>query len=79
MALVKAFAVGEGDTTYIVHGSDNFTLIDCCIKEYNKDIILEELKNVSANKGIHRFISTHPDEDHFGGIEYFDDQSPQRR
>jgi beta-lactamase superfamily II metal-dependent hydrolase len=75
MPLVKAFAVGEGDTTYIIHGSDNFTIIDCCIKEHNKTQILDELRQARKGKGIHRFISTHPDEDHFGGIEWLDDDN----
>lgn len=74
MPLVKTFSVGEGDTSYIVHGSDSFTIIDCCLNEYNKDDLIAELKAWSSIKGITRFISTHPDEDHFGGIEWLDDQ-----
>jgi beta-lactamase superfamily II metal-dependent hydrolase len=72
MPLVKAFSVGEGDTSYIVHGSDNFTIIDCCLNDSNKDAILAELKQARSGKGIRRFISTHPDQDHFGGIEHLD-------
>jgi len=76
MPLVKAFAVGEGDTTYIVHGSDNFTIIDCCLRAHNRDAIIKELEEKSSGKGVRRFISTHPDQDHFGGIEYLDDEQP---
>ncbi len=42
----------------------------------NKDEIIGELKAIAKTKGIIRFISTHPDEDHFGGIEYLDDAMP---
>lgn len=74
MSLVKTFSVGEGDTSYIVHNSDNFTIIDCCLNEYNKVEVVEELIEAAKRKGIRRFISTHPDEDHFGGIEYLDEK-----
>lgn len=78
MPIVKSFSVGVGDTFYIKHGSDNFTIIDCDLNEGNKDSIIEELKEESKNKGIIRFISTHPDEDHFGGIHWLDDAMPIR-
>ena len=29
MSIVKSFSVGEGDMYYIVHNTDNFTVIDC--------------------------------------------------
>ena len=67
MPTIKSFAVGNGDMFYINHSSDNFTLIDCDLCEDNADDILAELKEKSRGKGIVRFISTHPDEDHFGG------------
>ena len=67
MSTVKSFATGEGDTYYIQHGSDNFTIIDCRMAE-DRDDILEELKDQSAEKGITRFISTHPDDDHIRGL-----------
>lgn len=76
MPIVKAFSVGAGDTSYIQHGSDNFTIIDCDLSETNADSIIGELKNESKNKGIVRFISTHPDEDHFGGIHLLDNAMP---
>lgn len=74
--IVKSFAVGAGDTFYIRHGSDNFTIIDCDLCNENKDQIIEELKRESANKGVKRFISTHPDEDHYGGIHLLDKAMP---
>ncbi len=58
---------------YIKHGNDTFTIIDCCLP--NDDLrarrqIVDEIINESSSKNISRFISTHPDEDHFRGIEY---------
>lgn len=76
MAVVKSFSSGNGDTFYIKHGSDNFTIIDCNLYDENKDLIIDELKQQSKNKGITRFISTHPDQDHLGGIEYLDEKMP---
>ena len=70
MSIIKSFSVGNGDCFYIKHGTSNFTIID----GYNNDdekfeSIIEEIKEESKNKDIIRFISTHPDEDHFKGIE----------
>ena len=76
MPIVKSFAVGNGDMFYIKHWSDNFTIIDCDLCEDNADEIIAELKEESKGKGIVRFICTHPDEDHFGGIERLDDEMP---
>ena len=76
MSIVKSFAVGNGDMCYIKHGSDNFTIIDCDLCEDNADEIIAELKEESRGKEIVRFICTHPDEDHFGGIERLDDEMP---
>lgn len=76
MSKVKSFSVGNGDTFYIKHGSDNFTIIDCCLKEDNKETIVNELKTESKDKGISRFISTHPDEDHIQKLDYLDDELP---
>ena len=41
MSTVKSFATGLGDTYYIRHGSDNFTIIDCRIAVDRDDIIEE--------------------------------------
>lgn len=68
MSIIKSFSVGNGDMFYIKHGSDNFTIIDCCLSEDNKDDIINEIKKESSGKGITRFISTHPDEDHIAGL-----------
>ncbi|WP_199805323.1 hypothetical protein [Bradyrhizobium pachyrhizi] len=76
MTIIKSFAVGNGDTFYIRHASDNFTIIDCDLNDDNADTIIKELKEQSADKGITRFISTHPDDDHFGGIELLDAEMP---
>ena len=72
MSIIKSFSVGNGDTYYIDHGSDNFTIIDCCLSEENEEEIIKEIKKLSKKKGITRFISTHPDEDHICGLESLD-------
>ncbi len=72
MSTVKSFATGEGDTYYIRHGSDNFTIIDCRIAD-DRDDIIEEIRKQSASKGLTRFISTHPDDDHIRGLARLDD------
>lgn len=76
MSVIKSFSVGNGDMFYIKHNSDNFSIIDCNMNDENSDRIIEELKAQSAGKGISRFISTHPDQDHYGGIERLDDSMP---
>jgi len=72
MSIVKSLSVG--DTFYIKHGSDNFTIIDCCMSEDDREDIVADLKRQSSGKGILRFISTHPDDDHIQGLEYLDDE-----
>lgn len=74
MSRVKSFSVGEGDMFYINHNSDNFTTIDCCLTDEVKDEILDEIKEESSGKGISRFISTHPDEDHILGLVDYEDK-----
>lgn len=75
MSVIKSFSVGNGDMFYIKHGSDNFTTIDCCYDKSidNKDEIFNEIKAESKDKGIARFISTHPDDDHISGLKDFCD------
>ena len=70
MSIIKSFSVGDGDMFYIDHNSDNFSIIDCYMDDSNKEEITSELKLKSNNKGITRFISTHPDEDHLQGLKY---------
>lgn len=48
-------------------------MIDCNITDERKSAILDEIKNLAGNKGVVRFISTHPDQDHIQGIEYLDE------
>lgn len=74
MSLVKSFSVGDGDMFYIRHGSDNFTIIDCSLSEENQNDIIGELKKKSKDKGITRFISTHPDQDHIDGLAVLDNE-----
>lgn len=80
MSIVKSFSFpcGElrGDTFYIQHNSNNFTVIDCYLKDGNdascrKEEIINEIVEKSSDR-ICRFISTHPDNDHILGIEELD-------
>lgn len=84
MSIVKSFSfpIGDirGDMFYIEHNSDNFTIIDCYLKDGDdascrKDEILKEIKRKRDIKTITRFISTHPHNDHFLGIEELDKQA----
>lgn len=77
--IIKSFAVNDengegGDMFYIKHASSNFTIIDCCITEINREKIVDEIKQMRKGKYVTRFISTHPDEDHICGLEYLDKQ-----
>ena len=76
MSKIKSFSVGNGDMFYINHDTSNFTVIDCHLIDDKRDEIMNELRKESNDKDILRFISTHPDEDHIYGIEYFDDKLP---
>lgn len=73
MSIVKSLSVGDGDMFYIRHGSDNFTMIDCCMSDEDKDDIISEIKSQSSDKNIVRFISTHPDDDHIRRLVALDD------
>ena len=79
MSIVKSFSFPRGDirgdTYYIKHGSDSFTVIDSYLltsSEYAENNrqkeIIDEIVNESSGR-IRRFISTHPDHDHIAGIE----------
>lgn len=73
MSIVKSYSVGAGDMFYIQHNTDNFTIIDCDLSDENAAEIITDIKAAKAGKGIERFISTHPDEDHFRGLHLLDD------
>lgn len=73
MSIVKSFSVGIGDMFYIKHNSSNFTIIDCYLQGGDKTKILNEIKGEKKSKQITRFISTHPDDDHIGGLKELDD------
>ena len=69
MSIIKSFSAGNGDMFYINHNSDNFTTIDCCYEDDDsRDENFGEIKTLASNKGVSRFISTHPDEDHILGL-----------
>ncbi len=74
MTIIKSFAVGLGDTYYIRHVSDNFSIIDCNLYDKNRRGIVDEILAERKNKNVTRFISTHPDEDHLHGLEYLDER-----
>ena len=74
MAIVKSFAVGNGDMFYVQHASDNFSIIDCCLPGSRRSDILREIVDAKKGKGITRFISTHPDQDHINGLVHLDDR-----
>lgn len=76
MTIVKSYAIGNGDMYYIRHNSDNFSIIDCSISDEREGAILAELSTQSKDKGISRFISTHPDQDHIRGLVKLDDHLP---
>jgi beta-lactamase superfamily II metal-dependent hydrolase len=72
MPFVKCLSVGNGDMYYISHSSDNFSVIDCHMGDDVKEEIMDEVCAEAAKKGVVRFISTHPDEDHVAGLAYLD-------
>lgn len=74
MSLAKSFSVGNGDMFYIKHNSGNFSIIDCSLPDDRADDILDEIEDVKKGKGITRFISTHPDEDHISGLVRLDNR-----
>lgn len=73
MSIIKSFSVGNGDMFYINHNTDNFTVIDCCLSDDNKDDIIKEIKFIHGLKNVTRVISTHPDQDHIQGLKYLDE------
>lgn len=75
MSVVRSFSVGNGDMFIINHASDSFTIIDCCYAdEEQKEELFNYIYRLSMKKGITRFISTHPDEDHIRGIADLDEK-----
>lgn len=74
MSIIKSFSVGEGDMFYIKHNSSNFSIIDCCLDDDNKNEIVDEIISEFLGKDIIRFISTHPDQDHIEGLKYLDER-----
>jgi hypothetical protein len=41
MSVIKSHSVGNGDMFYIDHNSDNFTIIDCCLRDDDDETILD--------------------------------------
>lgn len=84
MSIVKSYSFPEGeirgDMFYIKHNSQNFTVIDCYLKDGDgnkarRDEIIKEIQKESVGR-VCRFISTHPDNDHIVGIEHLDEKWP---
>ena len=73
MSIVHSYAVGDGDMFSIRHGTDNCTIIDCSISDGNENWLLKEIDKQREGKGITRFMSTHPDNDHLMGLVTLDD------
>ena len=76
MSVIKSLSVGNGDMFYIKHNSDNFSIIDCCMDEDDREDIVKELRREANGKNIRRFISTHPDDDHIRGLQYLNKEWP---
>ena len=74
MSIIKSYSVGNGDMFCISHDSHNFTIIDCCLNEDIKNSALADLNALCGANVMHRFISTHPDEDHIRGIKDIDNK-----
>jgi beta-lactamase superfamily II metal-dependent hydrolase len=72
MSIVKSFSVGNGDMFYVRHNSDNFTIIDCCLSDENRNRIVGELLKMRRVGDMTRFVSTHPDDDHIRGLGFLD-------
>lgn len=72
MSKIKSLSVGSGDFFYVRSNSDNFTVIDCNFSEDDAGEINRELRSQLRGNDVCRFVSTHPDEDHFHGIELLD-------
>ena len=72
MSIVHSYAVGNGDMFSIRHNSDNCTIIDCSILDCNQDKLFTMIDSQRTGKGITRFISTHPDQDHLTGLVKLD-------
>jgi hypothetical protein len=59
MSIVKSYSVGNGETFYINHNSDSFSVIDC-LSDDNKTPIVRDIKNARSGKGITRFLWNTP-------------------
>lgn len=74
MSVIKSYSVGNGDMFCIRHNTDNFTIIDCCLNDDVKKHVLSDLGALCGSGLMHRFISTHPDEDHIRGLKELNEE-----
>ncbi len=74
MSVIKSFSVGNGDMFYINHNSRNFTIIDSCNYGSDWKDVKQEIRYLVGQNEISRFISTHPDADHIGGLSELDNE-----
>ena len=66
MSIIKSFSVtdtnGEpGDMFYIQHGTNNFTIIDCCLNYDTQDVIVDEILENKRVRHIESYIKEHPE------------------
>lgn len=74
-SLIKSFSIGNGDMFCIRHANGTLTLIDCDLPDdERRGKILAQLTALDGATGFNRFISTHPDDDHIGGLVELDDK-----
>jgi len=51
MSEVRSYSVGNGDMFSIRHGSDNFTIVDCCMPSDDEGWLVADLKKQKKGKG----------------------------
>lgn len=72
MLRIHFLNVGKGSCTIIEHSSSNISMIDIDnLKSQDKDVInpIEYFQSKFKDRGIFRFILTHPDLDHMSGLD----------
>lgn len=67
--LIKSFSVGKGDMHYVRHRNGDLTVIDCCIGARGREIVGELRGRMAGANSVVRFVSTHPEADHIGGLD----------
>ena len=69
MSIIKSFSAVNGCEIIRIMIDIKHITIDCCYEDDDsRDENFGEIKTLASNKGVSRFISTHPDEDHILGL-----------